>query len=163
MEIAPGFEFGDAVGVPTAAEEVDDEGAEGEEVGGVDGLVGADVFEGEGGGLGSDFQGGSSMPVSKRSAVAFSETARRSGWTRARVFWVMRSSWSCRDSFVLVDMAPPSPENVQSPRIRDFSFGLRRKNCWVNVAVRPKPDWCDGWVYYIGDVKAGPGGKWLVE
>src|ERR1700677_2664400 len=33
VQVAPGFEFGDAVGVPAAAEEVDDEGAEGEEVG----------------------------------------------------------------------------------------------------------------------------------
>ena len=30
VEIAPGFEFGDAVGIPTATEEVDDEWAEGE-------------------------------------------------------------------------------------------------------------------------------------
>jgi hypothetical protein len=56
VEVAPGFEFGDAVGVPAAAEEVDDEGAEGEEVGGADGLVGEGVFEGEGRGLRPDVQ-----------------------------------------------------------------------------------------------------------
>ena len=56
VEVAPGFEFGDAVGVPAAAEEVDDEGAEGEEIGGVDGLFGEGVFEGEGGGLRSSLQ-----------------------------------------------------------------------------------------------------------
>src|SRR3984885_2465230 len=33
VQIAPGFEFGDAVGIPTATEEVDDERAEGEEIG----------------------------------------------------------------------------------------------------------------------------------
>jgi len=32
VEFAPGFEFGDAVGAPAAAEEVDDQWAEGEEV-----------------------------------------------------------------------------------------------------------------------------------
>ena len=48
----------------------------------------------------------SSIPVLKRSSVAFSEMARRSGWTRARVFWVIRSSWSCKGSFALTDMAP---------------------------------------------------------
>src|SRR5882757_10272640 len=53
LEVAPGFEFGDAVGVPAAAEEVDDEGGEGEEVGGAYGLVGEGVFESEGWGLGS--------------------------------------------------------------------------------------------------------------
>src|SRR5258708_4378377 len=33
VEVAPGFELGDAVGAPAAAKEVDDERAEGEEVG----------------------------------------------------------------------------------------------------------------------------------
>ena len=33
VEVAPGFEFGDAVGAPAAAEELDDEWAEGEQVG----------------------------------------------------------------------------------------------------------------------------------
>jgi hypothetical protein len=36
VEVAPGFELGDAVGAPAAAEEIDDEGAEGEHVGGAD-------------------------------------------------------------------------------------------------------------------------------
>ncbi len=57
VEVAPGFEFGDAVGVPAAAEEVDDERAEGEEVGGVDGLVRESVFESEGRRLRSDRSG----------------------------------------------------------------------------------------------------------
>ncbi len=54
MEIAPGFELGDAVGAPAAAEELDDERAEGEEVCGVDGLAGERVLQGEvwGGGAG---------------------------------------------------------------------------------------------------------------
>jgi hypothetical protein len=47
VEIAPGFELRDAVGVPAAAEEVEDEGAEGEEIRGADGLVGEGVLEGE--------------------------------------------------------------------------------------------------------------------
>jgi hypothetical protein len=47
VEVAPGFELGDAVGVPAAAEEVDDEGAEGEEIRGADRLVGEGVLEGE--------------------------------------------------------------------------------------------------------------------
>ena len=51
VEVAPGFEFGDAVGVPAASEEVDDQWAEGEEVGGAYGLVGEGIFEGEGRGL----------------------------------------------------------------------------------------------------------------
>jgi hypothetical protein len=48
VEVAPGFEFGDAIGVPTAAEEVDDEGSQSEEVCGVDGLLRDGVFKGEG-------------------------------------------------------------------------------------------------------------------
>ena len=56
-KFAPGFEFGDAVGVPAAAEEVDDEGAEGEEVSGADGFAGEGVLEGEGRSLRSAFQG----------------------------------------------------------------------------------------------------------
>jgi hypothetical protein len=55
-EVTPGFEFGDAVGVPAAAEEADYERAEGYEVDGADGFVGARVFEGEGRGLGSGFE-----------------------------------------------------------------------------------------------------------
>ena len=51
MEVAPCFELGDAVGIPAAAEKVDDEGAEGEKIGGVDELFGEGVFEGERGGL----------------------------------------------------------------------------------------------------------------
>ena len=38
IEVAPGFELGDAVGAPAAAEEIDDERAEGEQVGGADEL-----------------------------------------------------------------------------------------------------------------------------
>ena len=56
VEVAPGFEFGDAVGIPAATEEVDDDGAEGEEVGGVDELVGEGVLKGEGRSLRSDLQ-----------------------------------------------------------------------------------------------------------
>ena len=40
IEVAPGFEFGDAVGAPAAAEEIDDEGTEGEQVSGADGAAG---------------------------------------------------------------------------------------------------------------------------
>ncbi len=94
VEVAPGFEFGDAVRIPAAAEEVDDERAEGEEIGGVDGLVRPCILRVKAGAGAPTFRMRSSMPVLKRSAVAFSEIARRSGWTRARVFCVMRSSWS---------------------------------------------------------------------
>jgi hypothetical protein len=52
IEGAPGFELGDAVGAPAAAEEIDNEGAEGEEVGGANDFAG-EVGQGEGGGLGS--------------------------------------------------------------------------------------------------------------
>ena len=54
VEVAPGFELGDAVRAPAAAEEGKDERAEGEEVGGVDEASGAGVGEGEGGRLGGD-------------------------------------------------------------------------------------------------------------
>ena len=47
VQVAPGFEFGDAVGVPAAAEEVDDERAEGEEIAGVNGLACACILEGK--------------------------------------------------------------------------------------------------------------------
>jgi hypothetical protein len=40
IEVAPGFELGDAVGAPAAAEEIDDEGTEGEQVGGADDAAG---------------------------------------------------------------------------------------------------------------------------
>jgi hypothetical protein len=50
VEVAPGFEFGDAIGAPAAAEELDDQWAEGEQVGRADELA-VRVFEGE---LGSD-------------------------------------------------------------------------------------------------------------
>ena len=53
VEGAPGFELGDAVGAPAAAEEVDDEGPEGEQVGGADDFAG-EVGQGEAGGLSSD-------------------------------------------------------------------------------------------------------------
>ncbi len=53
IEVAPGFELGDAIGAPAAAEEVDDEGAEGEQVGGANDFAG-EVGESEGGRLGSD-------------------------------------------------------------------------------------------------------------
>jgi hypothetical protein len=56
VEVAPGFELGDAVRVPATAEEVDDKGTEGEEIGRVDGLVGKGVFESEGRGLRPDVQ-----------------------------------------------------------------------------------------------------------
>ncbi len=53
VEIAPGFELGDAVGAPAAAEELDDEGAEGEHVGAADEAAGG-VVEFELGGDGAD-------------------------------------------------------------------------------------------------------------
>jgi hypothetical protein len=56
VKVAPRFQFSDAVGVPTAAEEVDDEGAEGEEVCGVDRPVREGVLQGEGRSLLSDLQ-----------------------------------------------------------------------------------------------------------
>jgi hypothetical protein len=56
VEVAPGFKFSDTVGIPTAAEEVDDERAEGEEVGGTDRFVGEGVFECEGWSLRPGFQ-----------------------------------------------------------------------------------------------------------
>ena len=40
VEVAPGFELGDAVGAPAAAEKVDDEGAEGEEIAASDEVAG---------------------------------------------------------------------------------------------------------------------------
>ncbi len=45
VEVAPGLEFGDAVGAPAAAKEVENEGAEGQEVGGAHGLAGGGVGE----------------------------------------------------------------------------------------------------------------------
>ena len=57
VEVAPGFELGDAVGVPAAAEEFDDDGAEGEEVGGVDDLAGLGFEEREGRGEGAGWEG----------------------------------------------------------------------------------------------------------
>ena len=53
VEVAPGFELGDAVGAPAAAEEIDDEGAEGEEVGGAHDVTG-EVGQGEAGCGGAD-------------------------------------------------------------------------------------------------------------
>ena len=53
IEVAPGFKLGDAVGAPAAAEEIDDEGAEGEQIGGADGSAG-EIGQGEGGRGGSD-------------------------------------------------------------------------------------------------------------
>jgi len=53
IEVAPGFELGDAVGAPAAAEEIDDEGPEGEQVSGADGAAG-EVGQGEFGGRGAD-------------------------------------------------------------------------------------------------------------
>ena len=50
----PGFELGHAVGAPAATEEVDDERADAEEVGGVDELAVNGVGQSEGGGGGAD-------------------------------------------------------------------------------------------------------------
>ncbi len=50
----PGLELGHAVGTPAAAEEVDDEGADAEEIGGADEFAADGVGEREGGGRGSD-------------------------------------------------------------------------------------------------------------
>ena len=55
VEVAPGFELGDAIGAPAAAEELDDEGAESEEIGGTDELAGC-VVEDELGGDGANGQ-----------------------------------------------------------------------------------------------------------
>jgi hypothetical protein len=56
VQIAPSFQLGDAVGIPAAAEEAKDEGAEGEKVGGADEFASAGIFEGEGRSLRSDLQ-----------------------------------------------------------------------------------------------------------
>ena len=53
VEVAPGFELGDAVGAPAAAKELDDQRAEGEQVGAADEAAGG-VVEGELGGDGAD-------------------------------------------------------------------------------------------------------------
>ena len=53
VEIAPGFELGDAVGAPAAAEEFDDQRPEGEQIGRADQAAGG-VFERELGGDGAD-------------------------------------------------------------------------------------------------------------
>ncbi len=56
VEVAPGFELGDAVGIPAAAEELEDDGAEREEVGGADEFAGLGVLEREGRGEGAGWQ-----------------------------------------------------------------------------------------------------------
>ena len=56
VEIAPGFELGDAVGVPSSPEEVDDERTDGEEIAGGDGFAFESLFESEGWSLLSDLQ-----------------------------------------------------------------------------------------------------------
>ena len=53
VEVAPGFELGDAVRAPAAAEKLDDQGAEGEQVFAADQAAGG-VVEGELGGDGAD-------------------------------------------------------------------------------------------------------------
>ena len=47
VEVAPELELGDAVGAPATAEKIQNDGAEGEDVGQVDGLAGSGVGEGE--------------------------------------------------------------------------------------------------------------------
>jgi len=59
IEGLPGFELGDAVGAPTAAEEIDDERAEGEEVVGADELAAGGCGE-HGGGGGRESEAGCS-------------------------------------------------------------------------------------------------------
>ena len=54
VEVAPELELGDAVGAPAAAEEVEDDGAKGEDVGEADGSLGEGVGELEQGGFCSD-------------------------------------------------------------------------------------------------------------
>jgi hypothetical protein len=56
MKVAPGFEFGDAVGIPTAAEEINYERAEGEEGSGTDEFMRDCVFKSEGRSLRSGLQ-----------------------------------------------------------------------------------------------------------
>ena len=53
IEVAPGFELGDAVGAPAAAEEIDDEGTEGEQISGADSAAG-EVGQGERGCVGAN-------------------------------------------------------------------------------------------------------------
>ena len=70
VKVTPGFEFGDAIGIPAPAEEFDDQRAEGEQIDGVDGLAGEGVLKCEGGGMAPDLRTRSSMPVAKSSAIA---------------------------------------------------------------------------------------------
>ena len=126
VEVAPGFEFGDAVGVPAAAEEVDDERAEGEEVGGVDGFVGAGVFEGEGWGLGSGFQDAVFDAGVEEVGSGFFGDGETLGLDEGAgvlgdaVELVLQTILLCWRTW------PPSPpEMCQSLRRKDFSFGLR--------------------------------------
>ena len=95
--LLPGFELGHAVGAPAAAEEEDDERADGEEVGGVDEaalaavslvrVVAAASGRSKVGAVAPTGRMRSSMPVEKRSWTASSVMARRwagrgrgSGW-----------------------------------------------------------------------------------
>jgi len=55
VEVAPDFKFCDAVGVPAATKEVDNERAEGEQVDGTNGFVGEGILESESRSLCSDF------------------------------------------------------------------------------------------------------------
>lgn len=69
------------------------------------------------------------MPVAKSSATVRSEKARRSGWTRARVFCVMRSSWSCSD--VLGELLSEAATALLS----QFSRPLRSRDMGVRYMV----------------------------
>ncbi len=145
LEVAPGFEFGDAVGVPAAAEEVDDEGAEGEEVGGVDGFVGAGVFEGEGRGLGADLQDAVfDAGVEEVGGGLFGD---------GEALGLDEGSGVLGDAVELVLQRlfgagghgpPPPAKSVQSLRSKDFRSGLRRKSRRVKCCSPAEAGLVDG-------------------
>ncbi len=104
VEVAPGLELGDAVGAPAAAEEVEDERSEGEQVGGADGAAGG-VVEGElgsGGADGEDFfldAGGEELAngaLADGHALGLDEVARVGGDLVELVLEGGHSSYSCR-------------------------------------------------------------------
>ena len=95
VEIAPGFELGDAVGAPAAAKEFDDQRTEGEQVA-RSGRVCRWRPSERTRGLGADGKDSFLDAGGEEFFHGFSPTARRSGCTRLRVLEVISSSWSCR-------------------------------------------------------------------
>ena len=53
-KFAPGLEFGDTVGAPASAKEVDNQRSQSQKIGGIYGFASASVFEGERRSLGAD-------------------------------------------------------------------------------------------------------------